>query len=288
MFQSLRLGRVMGIDLFVHPTFWLLPLFVVLSSGDGWDRIVLDLLVIFAVFGCIALHELGHAFAARQYGIRTRDIVLYPLGGVARLENLPERPWPEIVVALAGPLVNVFLALGIYGMMAADGAAVGQSLAAPPGVEAFWSRLLMANVFLVLFNLLPAFPMDGGRVLRAALNWFMSRVTATEVAVVIGTVMAGLFVLGGLFNPYGTNLMLVLIGVLVFLMGRAELSFVRAREEERRWEREGGDRIPVAFPVGGGSRFAGIPDDGWVWDPETRLWTLWRGGYAVRRVRGEE
>jgi Zn-dependent protease len=287
MFQSFRLGRVMGIDLFIHPTFWLLPLFVVLGTGAGWDRTVLDLAVLCAAFGCIALHELGHALAARQYGIRTHDIVLYPLGGVARLENMPERPWPEIVVALAGPLVNVLIALGILGLMTVDGASIGRSLAAPPGVEAFWSRLLVINVWLVLFNLIPAFPMDGGRVLRAALCWFLNRVTATEVAAVVGAVFAGLLALYGLFGPDGTNLMLVLVAVADYLMGRGELAAVRAREAERRWYRESGEEIPIAYPVGSRRRFTGIPDDGWVWDPETRMWTLWRGGYAVRRVRGE-
>src|ERR1700761_5176031 len=101
MFGSLKLGRVLGIGIFVHPTFWLLPLFVVLS---GWgsastDQIVFELAVLFAVFVCVALHELGHAIAAMGYGIRTRDLTLYPVGGVARLEGMPDRPWPEIVVA---------------------------------------------------------------------------------------------------------------------------------------------------------------------------------------------
>ncbi len=285
MFQSLRLGRVMGIDLFVHPTFWLLPLIYIVSGlagGDGASRVGLDLAVLFAAFGCIALHELGHAAAAKLYGIRTRDIVLYPIGGVARLEGIPERPWPEIVVALAGPLVNVVIAAGIFGMLTADGVNPIAGLSAAPGIEAFWSRLLVTNAFLVLFNLIPAFPMDGGRVFRAALSWFTDRVTATEVASVVGGVFAGLLALYGL---YDTNFMLVVLALAVFMMGRAEVAGVRVREEEKRWARQQADRrryydsddgIPVARPAG--------PVSGWQWDPARGGWTYWQDGYPVRRA----
>src|SRR6476469_2520178 len=133
----------MGIDLFVHPTFWLLPLIYLLgglAGGDGTTQIGLDLAVLFAAFACIALHELGHAAAAKLYGIRTRDIVLYPIGGVARLEGIPERAWPEIVVALAGPLVNVFIAAGIFGLLTADGVAQGFSFTTTTLFDAFWLR----------------------------------------------------------------------------------------------------------------------------------------------------
>ena len=291
MFQSLRLGRVMGIDLFVHPTFWLLPLIYIISglaSGDGASRVGLDLAVLFAAFGCIALHELGHAAAAKLYGIRTRDIVLYPIGGVARLEGIPERPWPEIVVALAGPLVNVVIAAGIFGMLMLDGVSPTAGLSAAPGIEAFWSHLFVTNVILVLFNLIPAFPMDGGRVFRAALSWFTDRVTATEVASIVGGVIAGLLALVGLFGIPGLfqpNFMLVVLALAVFMMGRAELNGVRVREEEKQWARQragrtrypdADDGIPVARPAG--------PVEGWQWDPARGGWTYWQDGYPVRRA----
>jgi hypothetical protein len=145
--------------------------------------------------------------------------------------------------------------------------------------------LLTINVALVLFNLIPAFPMDGGRVFRAFLSWFTSRVTATEIASIVG---AGFAILFGLYGLYVMNPFLVLIAVAVFLMGRGEVAYVRAREEQRRWAgRSIDDDIPIAYPVGSKRHFAEVPDDGWVWDPKTRMWTLWRGGYAVRRVRGE-
>src|SRR5262245_61970312 len=116
MFSSLKLGKPFGIDLYVHGTFWLLPLFVFVSGALGGDLFgaAFDVAVLFAVFGCVALHEVGHALAAALYGIRTRDITLYPVGGVASLERMPEKPWHEIVVALAGPAVNFVIALGLF------------------------------------------------------------------------------------------------------------------------------------------------------------------------------
>jgi Zn-dependent protease len=276
MFQSLKIGRWFGIDLFVHPTFWLLPLIVLASSYavDGLGHAALDVAVILAAFGCIALHEFGHALAARWYGIATRDITLYPIGGVARLEGMPDRPWPEIVVALAGPAVNVVIAGLIGAMLILDGVVLGEAVTAAPSLDAFWTRLLFANVGLVIFNLIPAFPMDGGRVFRAAVHWFTDRVTATEVAAAVGTVFAVLMVAVGL---YTTNLMLVVVAAFVFLTGRAELEGVRQQEEERRAERRAARRVPIARPVA-------ETIDGWEWDPANRVWTEWRNGVPVRRL----
>lgn len=294
MFRPLRLGRAMGIDLFVHPTFWLLPLLYLLgglAGGDGSRQIGLDLAVLFAAFGCVALHELGHAAAAKLYGIRTRDIILYPIGGVARLEGMPERAWPEIVIALAGPLVNVFIAAGIYGMLIADGLAEGSSFATASTIDEFWFRLMLVNVSLVVFNLIPAFPMDGGRVFRAVVSLITDRVTATEVASVVGGVFAALMALVGLFGVPGLiapNFMLVILAGAVFMMGRAELANVRQREEAKRWERQRAargryyddldpdDGIPVARPA--------APADGWQWDPHRGGWVYWQNGYPVRRT----
>lgn len=276
MFQSLKIGRWFGIDVFIHPTFWLLPLFVLLSSYavDGLGQAGLDVAVILAAFGCVALHEFGHALAARWYGISTRDITLYPIGGVARLEGMPDRPWPEIVVALAGPAVNVVIAGLIGAMLLFDGVVIGDALTATPSLDAFWTRLLIANIGLVVFNLIPAFPMDGGRVFRAAMHWFTDRVTATQIAVAVGAVFA---VLMGLFGLYTMNLMLVVVALFVFLTGRAELQGVRYQEEQRQAERRAARRVPVARPI-----VATI--DGWEWDPVNRVWTEWRDGVPVRRV----
>jgi len=279
MFRSLRIGRWLGIDVFVHPSFWLLPLFVVLSSGlaGGLDDILLDLGVLFALFACVALHEYGHAIAARWYGIRTRDITLYPLGGIASLERMPSRPGPEIVIALAGPAVNVAIAAMIALFTVAIGASFGDGLSAAPGFEAFVSRLLFANIALVVFNLIPAFPMDGGRVLRALLSYVMDRVSATTVAVTVGSIVA---VIMGLVGFYTGQFMLVFIAISVFMMGRSELAMVRQQSTHEEALRRADGRIPVVEPVR-----RRIQNDGWVFDPQTGLWTEWVNGVAVRRTR---
>jgi Zn-dependent protease len=272
MFGSLKLGRLFGIDLFVHGTFWLLPAFVLFGGLASGDDVTLDLAVLFAVFGCVALHELGHAAAASWYGIRTRDITLYPIGGVARLEGMPERPWPEIVVALAGPVVNVAIA-GVLALLLAAGGFFGRyALTADPFLGEFLERLFVTNVFLVLFNLIPAFPMDGGRVLRAGVHLFTDRVTATEVATTVGAVAAGLMVLGGLFIP---NPMISVIGAAVFLMGRAELAQVRYQARGGRWPDY---EIPTPR-----RRVVADPLNGWEWNPANREWTEYRNGFPVRR-----
>src|SRR4051812_24503187 len=159
MFSSLKLGKLFGIGLYVHATFWLLPLFVFLGGVIEGDLsgATMDVAVLFAVFGCVVLHEIGHALAAAYYGIATRDITLYPVGGVARLERMPERPLHEIVVALAGPAVNVVIALGLFagiyfGNVALPGSFVLTRLDA---LDEFVLRVFAVNVFLVLFNLIP-------------------------------------------------------------------------------------------------------------------------------------
>src|SRR6188768_2690380 len=192
MFSSLKLGNPFGIGLYVHATFWLLPLFVFLGGVMGGDvsGATMDVAVLFAVFGCVVLHEVGHALAARAYGIGTRDITLYPVGGVASLERMPERPGREIAIALAGPAVNVVLAAGLFAGLLAGVLInpLGLGSPEPGGIEAFASRVMIANVVLAVFNLLPAFPMDGGRVLRAILAIGMPRTSATAAAVGVGSV----------------------------------------------------------------------------------------------------
>ncbi len=279
MFRSLKIGRWLGIDVFVHPTFWLLPLFVVLQSGADASiaSVALDLGVMFAVFGCIALHEYGHAMAARWYGIRTRDITLYPFGGIASLERIPARPGPEIVIALAGPAVNVAIAAVLALFTVAIGGSLSDRLSAANGFETFVLSLFYSNIALVVFNMIPAFPMDGGRVFRAALSYGMDRVSATTAAVVVGSIMAALM---GLVGFYSEQYMLVFIAISVFMMGRSELAMVRQQATYQDAVRRADGRIPVVEPTR-----QQVPNDGWVFDPRTGLWTDWVNGVAVRRTR---
>lgn len=281
MFGSTKLGKLFGIDLYVHGTFWLLPLFVLLTGLDSSaGALAFDLAFVFAVFGCVALHEVGHALAAAMYGIRTRDITLYPVGGVAALEGMPEKPRHEIVVALAGPAVNVVIAVGLFlGLAAADFAFV-PGASAPDIVEAFVSQLLVANVVLCVFNLLPAFPMDGGRVLRALLATRMTRLRATEVAVKVGTVMALLFLAAGVLLPkFG----LILVAVMVWLLGQAELARLRvgaARDEFERRARAYFDAPDADTDDDlAARRFTGL-----AWDAARGVWVRWVRGVPVAEL----
>jgi Zn-dependent protease/predicted transcriptional regulator len=227
MSWSWRIGRIAGIDVYVHFTFFLLLAWLAgmyyLQSGQV-AQAVAGIAFILVLFGVVVLHELGHALAARRYGIATRDITLLPIGGVARLERMPDEPSQELIVALAGPAVNVAIAALIYLILA-----VGPELrtvqdAVRIGGD-FLSQLFWVNVALVVFNLLPAFPMDGGRVLRALLAMRLDYIRATQIAAAIGQAMAMLFVLAGLFlNPF-----LMFIGLFVWLGASQEASFVQMR-----------------------------------------------------------
>src|SRR5688572_5738474 len=221
-----RIGEWFGIVVYMHVTFLLLLGWVALISfnaGQGLVGALGGILFILLVFACVVLHEFGHALTARRYGIQTRDITLLPIGGVARLEKMPEDPRHELTVALAGPAVNVAIAAAIY-------AALGLFRGFPVPIAAdltqgdFAARLLSVNVFLAVFNLLPAFPMDGGRVLRALLATRINRRRATQIAANVGQVMAillgaiGLFVVG---NPF-----LVFIAIFIYLGAQGEAQTV--------------------------------------------------------------
>src|SRR5262245_39600301 len=185
MFPALSLGRLFGIPLRVHWTFWILPLIVMLTPPVGMPVPFL-LLLVFAIFGCVVLHELGHALAARFYGIRTRDITLYPIGGIASLQRISEKPVEELVIAIAGPAVNVVIATALATVMFLGSELAPASFAGSLLAD-FLRFLLGANVIMFLFNLIPAFPLDGGRVFRACLGFFMDHLRATRVAVYVGT-----------------------------------------------------------------------------------------------------
>lgn len=202
---SWKLATVAGIGVYVHVTFVLLLswlFFADLARGSQLGEALAGAAFLLALFGCVVLHELGHALAAKRYGIQTRDITLLPIGGIARLERMPRNPVKELVIAAAGPAVNVAIAAILFLWLAATGGATPRppvDLVSGP----FLNRLLVVNVALVLFNLLPAFPMDGGRILRALLATRMSHARATRFAARVGQGMALLFGFVGLFgNPF--------------------------------------------------------------------------------------
>ncbi|MBY0587572.1 site-2 protease family protein [bacterium] len=189
---SIKIARLRGIDIYIHFSFLLIVAWVgltrYLQKGDVNEGLY-GVLFVVAVFGMVVLHELGHALAAQWYGIGTKDITLYLIGGVARLERIPENPKQELVVALAGPMVNVVLAIIFYLILAGV-----PNLEVLTHVESVGSQLLAelfwVNVSLVLFNMIPAFPMDGGRVLRALLAMFLPHARATQIAAGLGQALA--------------------------------------------------------------------------------------------------
>jgi Zn-dependent protease/CBS domain-containing protein len=224
---SFRIARVAGIDVRVHATFFLILVFYgwIYYSAGGPANAAYGIVFVLLLFLCVLLHEFGHAFAARAFGIRTPDITLLPIGGVARLERMPRNPWQELAIAVAGPAVNIVIALLLAPIV--FGAPNDWDLLdfdRPGG--ALPGKLLAINVLLVAFNMIPAFPMDGGRVLRALLALFTRHTTATLVAARVGQTIAVLFAIAGLMgNPF-----LILIAVFVFMGAQQELVVSRYLE----------------------------------------------------------
>ena len=222
-----KLARIAGIDVYMHATFLLLIGWVAFSywTEQGTLQAVLSgVFFILLLFGFVVMHEYGHALTARRYGIKTRDITLYPIGGVARLERMPEKPIEELWVALAGPAVNVVVVIVLFAYLAVTRTFEPlTSLSVSTG--SLIERLMIVNLWLVGFNLIPAFPMDGGRVLRALLGLRMEYVRATQVAAHVGQAFAFLFGFIGLFsNPF-----LLFIAFFVWTGASQEASMVQMK-----------------------------------------------------------
>jgi len=224
---SWKVGELFGVSIRIHITLLALLVWVGASQaigGSGFGQAVFGVVLVGLVFAAIVLHELGHALIARRYGCSTREILLLPIGGLARMDRMPDRPLQELLVALAGPAVNVGIALVLALVVAASGASFDPGQAATIS-GALASQLLWINLGLAAFNLLPAFPMDGGRVLRALLAMRLGRARATRIASGVGRVLGVGFVIAGLaYNP-----MLALIGVFVWFAAQQETATVELR-----------------------------------------------------------
>jgi Zn-dependent protease/CBS domain-containing protein len=212
---SLKIGRFAGIDVYLHVTFLIVVAIVGLEHwfSRGTVGAALQGTVFFlALFLCVLLHEFGHALMAARFGIQTADITLLPIGGIARLERIPDNPLEELAVAVAGPAVNIVIAALLFGLLVLSGSPVSwQDVGIVEGH--FFARLLWFNIGLVLFNMIPAFPMDGGRVLRAFLALSMPHARATRIAATIGQAIAIVFAIGGFFGfP-----MLIIIALVVWI-----------------------------------------------------------------------
>jgi Zn-dependent protease len=252
---SFKIANLFGIPVFVHWSFWLLFLFVA-YIGKTLPSIAFHSVYVLALFVCVVLHEFGHALSARFYGVSTKDITILPIGGVARLDKMPEKPFQEFVVAIAGPAVNVVIAL-FLGLVIYGGSHFFETktsdISSPVESDITFSNLLhtllFSNIGLVVFNMIPAFPMDGGRVLRALLSFRLGRSKATHIASLLGQIISVGFIIFALlpllhyiFSPFtdiGMSLsfitwdiqpVLALISIFIFTTARNEYKSVRMEE----------------------------------------------------------
>lgn len=220
---SFTIARIAGIDVDVHATFWILLAWIALAEyqqAHTASAAVIGVVLTLAIFASVILHEFGHALTGARFGVRTKSITLLPIGGVAHLERMPDRPGQELAIAIAGPAVTLAVVVVLYIVLRVAGGPITVSPVPGTSVRSFIAQVMWVNVVLLGFNLLPAFPMDGGRVLRAALAMRMTFAHATEIAARTGKVFALLFALAGLFvvnNPF-----LVIIAAFVWLGAAAE------------------------------------------------------------------
>lgn len=304
---SLTLGRVGEIEVKLHPTFGLVVVWAVYNWGadvPGFaaaGSALFGLLLVCLVFGCVLLHELGHSFMAMHYGHRVRDVTLSVIGGVARIEYFPTRPASEMMIAVAGPAVNIAIMVGLLPVVALYGVlrgfdAFGDYLGALVRLDVSAGGLLLgvfyANALIAVFNLLPAFPMDGGRILRAALSLVVGREVGTRTAVLVGQVLAVAFAVASLI--WLRNVAAVLIAIFVVVMAQAEGRAVRLEGAMQRlrvgqfalWDMGGIDpNRRLADALRGGPRDVAVTDHGRVvgmlWRHDL-LHALRSGGHGVR------
>jgi Zn-dependent protease/CBS domain-containing protein len=271
---ALPVGAIAGTAIRLHATFLLLLAAVGIAGYvQGGAMAALDTLAfVCLLFASVVAHEFGHIFAARRYGIATHDVTVLPIGGLATLERMPEKSGEELMVALAGPLVNVAIAGALALGLAASGSLTSTDQLLHPGTGLI-ARLISGNLLVAGFNMIPAFPMDGGRVLRALLATRLSYGRATSAAVWIGRVLAvGLAAVGLLFNP-----MLVVIAVFVVVAARAEALDVALRESTR-------DQPVAASMI---TRFETLPPDLPLAKAAAALLSTGQGAFAVVDERGQ-
>jgi Zn-dependent protease len=224
---SYRIARIAGIDVRIHITFLLLPLYFgwVSWQSGGLTEAARSVVFIFLLFICVLLHEFGHAFAGRYYGVPTPDITLLPIGGVARMLAIPDKPKEEFVIAISGPAVNIVIAAVLAPMLWLTGG----FFSGPAGeTREILYNLLLVNLGLVVFNMIPAFPMDGGRIFRSLLAMKIRWTIATRIAGRTGQVMAALFFVWGFMQG---NIMLTIIALFVFNGAQDEIRFANYRED---------------------------------------------------------
>ena len=227
---AIKLGKAFGIDVYLHWSFFLVPIYVFAASwwrGGILGLAYLNVVLVLAVFACVLMHEFGHALAAKWFNIRTHDIILSPVGGLARLDSMPENSWAQFVIAIAGPMVNFVICALLFLVCWLIGNPVTSNVRLD--YHQIGNILFWCNLMLGVFNLIPAYPMDGGRILRAVLAAFMTPHKATMVAARLGQAIALGFCVFGAFQMIWQ---LVLVGCVVFLLANIEIYASRMRYEQ--------------------------------------------------------
>ncbi len=226
---SFTLGTFKGTAVRIHITLLLFLAWIGMAAFQrgGGEAAGQSVLFISAIFVCVVLHEFGHILTARQFGVVSTEVTLLPIGGVANMESMPQKPWQELLVAIAGPAVNIVIAAVL---LAVSGVAnFGEAAQISNPSVSIWERLAATNIFLAVFNLIPAFPMDGGRVLRAALAMWVGQARATSIAANIGQAFAFLLGFAGLFG----NPMLLFIAIFVYIAAAGEAQMTTMAEAAR-------------------------------------------------------
>jgi len=274
MAWSLNIGRIAGTAIRIHFTFLLFLAWIFIASyasggaATAWGT----LLFIVLVFACVLAHEFGHILTARAFGVPTPDVTLLPIGGVARLERIPEDPWQEFLIAIAGPAVNVVIAFFLIAFAGADVTGSQVTIVENSSVSLI-DRLAAVNLFLAVFNLIPAFPMDGGRVLRALLSIRLGFVHATEIAASIGQAVAfALGFIGLLYNP-----LLIFIAIFVYLAATSEAHMVALKAASR--------GVPVSVAMM--TQFATLTPDAPIAEAVETLLRTSQGEFPVVDVAGK-
>jgi Zn-dependent protease len=280
MLRSWRLGKLFAIPVYLHPSFLIVPVLALLQNrGSVQDGLFVFFLVL-SVFGCVLLHEFGHALMARWFGIGTSDITLYVIGGVARLHKMGNTPQEELLIALAGPAVNLAIVLLLSPL-----AYLAYLVRLEP-VLMYLVSLGVANLILMGFNLLPIFPMDGGRVLRALLSMGVGQLRATEIAASVALGLAAVIAVGGVLS---NHLMLLPVALFVVFAGQQELYMMRQRARALRplGSFETVDMVAEQGPASEPPPFRPTywPSEpgfsGFTWDREYRVWVKWINGQPV-------
>ena len=285
--SGVRVATVRGIEIRIHPTLLIAVLWAVwywgISLREGVHGAVFGTFILLEIFVCVLGHELAHAFLALRYGLAVHDITLLPIGGVARIEHAPISPRREAMIAIAGPVLNLVVAAGLIPVLLVvilarhlftPAAIVG--MVQETGFGGMLVHLLAANIMLAVFNLIPAFPMDGGRVLRAGLSLVSSRVVATRIAVTLGQAFAVLLVIGGI---YARDVVLPLVAIFIVISAYVESLVIQLEAKLRTlrvgqfalWDLGGiSPDSPLNYAIRGGSRDLAVTENGLV------IGMLWR------------